>query len=333
MGDTDTQQNASDITSLFETWIKTTKLFWHDFSAEKTNSEKQTSQTVHPGFHEEKIRDEEHKAYRSWESATNNFLLFLQYMTTPENREVIMKSGATFADALMHAATDSFENLTSFHNQLLQVFAKINKHSTYNFDDLDHGSFESFRELYRTEIQKYLQIPKIGLPREYQERISRFVDRSSLFNSHLAELLYLFAIPLEKANRTMQDKINEMIERGELSEDLQEGYKEWVKILEGYYMELLKSSEYTHALNDTIQSLAMYKEAKDDVAAVMLKELQIPTNKEMDEVYKDLYQMKKTVNALRTEVIELKKMLQEKSPAAPVEENLSETYSKKGEAR
>ena len=75
-------------------------------------------------------------------------------------------------------------------------------------------------------------------------------------------------------------------------------YNEWIKILEGNFMQLMKSQEYTNLLNALIRSLAEYKAVKNDVTNIALKELQIPTNKEMDEVYKELYVTKKKVKEL-----------------------------------
>ena len=51
-------------------------------------------------------------------------------------------------------------------------------------------------------------------------------------------------------------------------------------------------------LNNLISSLSEYKEIKNDLTNICLKELQIPTNRDMDEVYKELYLMKKKVAVL-----------------------------------
>jgi hypothetical protein len=75
-------------------------------------------------------------------------------------------------------------------------------------------------------------------------------------------------------------------------------------------MDMLKSKEYTEVLNNTITSLAAYKGVKNSVMDIYLKEMQIPTGREMDEVYKDIYHMKKKIRDLSKQVSDLKKKLE-----------------------
>ena len=212
----------------------------------------------------------------------------------------------TFAEAMAHAAGDSLENFTEFQSQAVRNFAKINEHTkAYNFDDLDHDAFESFRKLYQSELQKYLQIPKIGLPREFHEHLSQLTDKSNIFSSYLLEFIYLFSLPFERTNRVMQKRIQHMLENGTFVEDSKQVYNDWIKSLEGNFMELLKSKEYTNVLDKTITSLAAYKSVKTNVVDVFLKEMQIPTSREMNDIYKELYQMKKKIKDLNLKIEKL----------------------------
>ena len=78
-------------------------------------------------------------------------------------------------------------------------------------------------------------------------------------------------------------------------------------------MEFLKSTEYTRVTNNTIGSLASYKDVKNKLVGVYLKELQVPTNKDMDEVYRDIYQMKKKIKEQAKQIAELQKELKASS--------------------
>jgi polyhydroxyalkanoate synthase subunit PhaE len=314
----DASQQEKDISRLMQSWADSALQFWKSagvgqgkggesggFSFPFTSAE-----TGAEG--EEKFR-----SYRNWETALNNLTSLWQLMAAPQNQEATLKSAGTFAESLLQAAGESLENFTEFQNQLVRSAAKLQEHSTTcNFEDLDHGTFESFRELYRSEIQKYLFIPKLGLPREFHEQLSQLADRSTLFSSHLVELLYLFSVPFEKTNRMLQRQTKVNLEKGEFYTDAKQAYNDWVKVLEGNFMELLKSSEYTGVLNETINALAAYKKVKNDVIEVFTKDLQIPTNKEMDEVYRDLYQMKKTIRELSRKVTGLEAQLTAAQQAA-----------------
>jgi poly[(R)-3-hydroxyalkanoate] polymerase subunit PhaE len=245
---------------------------------------------------------------KNWEESFSNFTSLFKNAASPKHQEWMAKSGMTFLEALTAKAGDSSKNFAELQNQLQNAFTKMGQHmSSCEFDDLEKMDFETFRDLYKSEFQKYFYVPKIGLPREKHEQLSELADKTTVFNSHLLELVYLFSLPFDKTNRAMQDKHKRMAENGEFIEDSKQEYSDWIKILEGHFSELLTSKKYIKVLNNTITSLADYKNVKTNVTNDFLKEMQIPTYKEMDEVYQDLHQMKSTIKMLSKEVQQLKK--------------------------
>ena len=72
----------------------------------------------------------------------------------------------------------------------------------------------------------------------------------------------------------------------------------WIKILEGLYMTLFKSSEYTRAMGKALDSLEEFSAAKQAILVDMLQFLPVPTNKEMDDLCKEVYQLKKRIKTL-----------------------------------
>lgn len=303
-----TPQN-NEIGKFVESWMTMTKNFWRlpgstegeglDSSGLKFGSD--------PVDHAD---DNRYKTYKTWEASVNNSISFFKLMMAPQNRDMLYRSVSAYTEALTHAAGDSLENMLEFQSQAVKSLAKVGSHTkAYTLDDIDHAAFESFRELYRSELQKFLKIPKIGLPREYHEQLSELVDKSVLFFSHLIELIYQFSTPFEKTHRVMQSKIKKMLEGGEMFEDPKQIYNDWIRILEKHFLDMLKSREYTEVLNNTITSLAAYKGVKSSVGDIFLKEMQIPTGREMDEVYKDIYRMKKKINDLCQQMERLQKEL------------------------
>jgi class III poly(R)-hydroxyalkanoic acid synthase PhaE subunit len=303
---TDTTRQDNEMGRLVESWMAMAQNFWQDMGANREEGLGSSGLNFDFTGNGNQGDENKYKTYKTWEASVNNSISFLKLMTAPENQDTLYRSVLTYTEALTQAAGDSLENFTEFQSQVVKSFAKVGEHTkAYNLDDLDHSTFESFRELYRSELQKYLKIPKIGLPREFHERLSELADKSNIFSSYLLELIYQFTTPFEKTNRAMQTKIKGMLEGGEVVEDTRQVYNEWIKVLEGHFMELLKSREYTDVLNNTITSLAAYKGVKNEVTDVFLKEMQIPTGREMDEVYKDIYQMKRKIRELTRQVEKL----------------------------
>lgn len=304
---TDTTLQSNEIGSFVESWMTMAKKFWPEPGKGREEGLGSSGLKFDSGNGDQADGDK-YKTYRTWENSISNSVSFVKLMMAPENQETLYRSFSAYTEALTQSAGDSLENFIEFQSQAVKSLAKVGEHTkAYTLDDLDHKAFESFRELYRSELQKYLKIPKIGLPREYHERFSELIDKSTIFFSHLLELIYQFTTPFEKTNRVMQEKIKKMLEGGQIVEDPKQVYNDWIKILEGHFMDMLKSKEYTHVLNNTITSLAAYKGVKNSVIDVFLKEMQIPTGRDMDEVYKDIYNMKKKIRDLTKQVEKLQK--------------------------
>lgn len=310
---TSSAKQGQEVTDIFDSWVKYTVGFLGDMG---TSPEQMASMTgIKLDFDTQDTEDkgDEHSSFRTWEDGLKNMASILKLMAAPDNQESLAKGLTAYSEVVAHTTGESIENFLEFQSSALKGLAKMGEHTkAYNFDELDHTAFESYREWYVNELQKYLYTPKLGLPRELQEKSSTLIDKTHIFQTHLSELLFLFTLPMAKANRMMQKKFKIMLKDGELPEDSSEAYNQWIRELEEHYMELLKSEEYTKVLNHTITSLVDYRELKTDLMSGVLKEMQIPSNKEMDEVYKDLYQMKKQIRMMGREIERLKKEVAEK---------------------
>lgn len=303
-------QQGQELTDIFDSWVKYTVGFLGDMG---TSPEQMASMTgIKLDFipQDEAEKGDEHSSFRSWEDGLKNMAAVLKLMAAPDNQEALAKGLTAYSEVMAHTTGESIENLLEFQSSALKGLAKMGEHTkAFSIDELDHTAFESYREWYINEFQKYLYTPKIGLPRELHEKSSTLVDKTHIFQTHLAELLFLFTLPLAKANRMMQKKFKAKLKDGEIPEDSSEVYNQWIRELEEHYLELLKSEEYTKVLNHTITSLVDYRELKTDLMSGVLKQMQIPSNKEMDEVYKDLYQMKKQIRMMGREIEKLKNEL------------------------
>ncbi|RJP87099.1 MAG: hypothetical protein C4518_12725 [Desulfobacteraceae bacterium] len=283
-------------------WLELTTGFWEEFSR-ILNETRTEPDTTAPCSSEESPLKDKHRTYQAWKTGLKSLNSFIQMVSRHDNQESVSGSMVTFFELFTQIIGDSSENLLEFQSQLLNSISKIGEHTkAYNFDDMDQRIFESFRHLYENEFKKYLYIPKLGLSRFHLERISLLIDKFNIYHSHLNELIYLFFIPLEKTNRIMQAKIDELMKQKDFIEDSGALYNEWIKMLEGHYMHLLQSAEYIRILNNTIDSLTDYRNSKNEVLCLLLKELPIPTNNEMDDVYKELYMMKKEIKRLTTQL-------------------------------
>lgn len=183
----------------------------------------------------------------------------------------------------------------------------------FGVDSLSENLPRIWGEFYETELQKFYRIPQLGLTRNYQEKTCESLDKFNILQSTLAEFLQVLSVPFARSGIMMQEKLRKMAETGDLPEDPQSYYRIWIKVLEGLYMTLYQTPEYTRILARTVSALSEFKYARDDILEEMLSPLPIPKRKEIDDLEQEVHELK-------MELRELKRNLMppdENTPVAP----------------
>jgi class III poly(R)-hydroxyalkanoic acid synthase PhaE subunit len=153
------------------------------------------------------------------------------------------------------------------------------------------------------DFRKILNVPQLGLNRYYQERFNKAIEKASDFQSALTGFLQLLMIPLEKAHYGVQEEIAKMEKEGKAAiKDSKALYQLWIQKLEDHYMQLLRSDDYMNTLTETLNRLHDFRAARSEFFMDLLQNLPIPTNRDMDELYKDLHILKKRVKELERKV-------------------------------
>jgi gas vesicle protein len=239
------------------------------------------------------------KTDQFFSSAMNMFQLAMSSLLEPDNLDTNFSKSDTISSASIEILKQVTESIMELQKQWIERFVRIGQETkAYSFDDMDKELFTTWKNIYEKEFQKYFQMPTIGLFRYYQERINTAVDKYNLFSEAMGEFLYMLYVPFEKSTQIYQKELENKMSQGEFNNNFKEHYNQWIRILEGHFMSLLKSKEYTEVLNQAIQTYVHFKKAKDDVLIDLLQQVPVPTNKEMDELYKDIYDLKQTVKSL-----------------------------------
>ncbi len=287
------KNEATDMANMMGEWIKNAMTFWENMPQMQP-----FGSAVFPFFTKQQ-QGPAYQAQKSMERGTKIAQALFSMLGEPENLDALFNAADTVPEFVMRLSRQVGEAYFGAQKSFAERAASLGKHEkAYNFKDLDHETFEAFREIYEKEFQKFFHVPQIGLARFYQERVNKTIDKYNLFQSALGEFVYLFYVPMEKSASVLQEKIEEMVNKGEISDNYKDYYSLWVKILEGHYMKLLQSPEYTSVLSKTIDSLVEYRSARDEMMYDLLKNVPIPTNRDMDDLYKEFYQLKKKVRDL-----------------------------------
>jgi len=238
------------------------------------------------------------------EQALQTFLKSFQTISVafsgPESVGGLLKGAGVLPDLFLRIFQSAAESGLNLQKHHLEKMARIGaKTKAYQFDNLDQEMFRNWTEIYEKEFQQYLNIPPLGLNRFYVERLNQTQDSLNIFQTSLSEFLFVLYLPIEKSFVVMQQELAEKAENDELPENPGDYYRIWIKILEGHYMTLFQSSEYAAVLNRTVDAMSEFRSRKELVMGDIFQSLGIPTQKELDELYKDLYMTKKELRAIK----------------------------------
>ena len=236
--------------------------------------------------------------------------LMLAKMGDPESIQATLQGMDTLPEISMSMIQQNVNSYIEMQSRWAEQISKVGERTeAYKFDGIDENVFKIWKETYEKEFQKFFKVPGLGLTRFYQERINRLADETHQFRVALSEFMYMFSVPFEKTAKVMQEKTEEMMEQGDVPGDVKDYYNMYIKFLEGHYMTLLQSPEYVRVMSDTINALVKYKQAKEEVLCDMLNTLPVPTNKEMDELYKEFHILKKRMRAMSIRMDQLEESM------------------------
>jgi class III poly(R)-hydroxyalkanoic acid synthase PhaE subunit len=229
---------------------------------------------------------------------TKMWQTMLGAMSGPEALEHFQKATQITPDIALGFAQTCLQGFTSLQSQVGEWIQKRGAAlSAADIQELDKELIKKWRDVYTNEFSRYLKIPQVGLGRVYQERFLQATDKMNAFQAVLSEFLLMLSKPVEKSLTSLQEKMAEMTEAGPLDEKSKTYYNLWIKLLEGHYMELFKAHEYSAAMSKTLAALNEFVEARQIVVNDLLRQFNIPTHQDLDELAKEIYLLKKRMRA------------------------------------
>ena len=285
----DNEQNK-EVNSLFPSWLKASIDIWSNLAQAIPKTEDDGAKPQ-PGTN--------NRFAEQWQKNLNSMKIFSQVMSEPGSAAATVKAINTLPEIILKMAKSGWEASSQMQQHLLEKAGKIGQRTeAYNFDNLDQEVLKTVTDIYEKELRKYFHIPQLGLTRFYQERFNTLLDKQNLLETTLAEFLSVLSLPIEKSFKVLQENLQKMAQEGNMPKETKEHYAMWVKILEGHYMTLFKSQEYIDELHNTISKLEDYVLAKNDIMQDLLQFFPVPTNKEMDVLYKEFHLLKKRIKEL-----------------------------------
>jgi class III poly(R)-hydroxyalkanoic acid synthase PhaE subunit len=281
--------------ALFSAWMKTATDFWESMMKDRPEPPPSYEAPPPSGEGDEasiRMKEARDSIQKTWQ-------VFSSVTKSPDFLESVSKGVNTLPEIVLKMSRVAFEGFSDLQKQWLDRMGRIGRSTeAYKFEDLDQGPFKAWMEMYEKEFKPFYDFPQLGLTRFYQERMAQAMDQFNRYQASMGEFFNLLYLPMEKSNHVLLEKIAALSEEGNLPENFQDYYRLWLKILEGHYMTLFKSPEFTQTLAETIKATENFMEAKQAVLQDLLQFLPVPTNKDMDDLYRELYLLKKKVKEL-----------------------------------
>lgn len=244
--------------------------------------------------------------FEAWTSGMKSWETLHSAFTMPETMETAFKNIQSSPESVLKMAETGWKSLQG----LMGDWQNMGKNpETLMFPNLYQDALSSWSELYDKEFRKFLRVPQLGLARFHQEKINHSLDTFIRFQNTMSEFLYLLYKPIETSGNELQKEISNLVQNGEPAKEPKEYYGIWLKVLEKKYMVLFKTEGYLQLLGKTMKAMEEYHSARREVIDSLLQTFSIPTTKDMDDVYKDMYILKKRVHQLEKQ---LEKMMSER---------------------
>jgi class III poly(R)-hydroxyalkanoic acid synthase PhaE subunit len=165
------------------------------------------------------------------------------------------------------------------------------------------------RKNYEATLGKILRAPTIGFFRELSERANRTADAYVRFNAALTQYFVPFYQTGLRAGEMVFQRLMEFQGKEVTPETLREFYRIWWTINEDLHFRMFRSEEFTRLLGEVVRAGLLFKKQFDELSDEIIDLTNLPTKKEMDEVYRSMYELKKEVRRHTRAIEDLERRL------------------------
>lgn len=247
------------------------------------------------------------KMYEQWaekysEQIENNYL---SYMPAPFKK--IFDDSLSLLESYRTATTKYWEPWIESESTLNDVFIK-----GMTADPKAYLEYlEVWKDNYEKTFSKFINLPSMGINREFLQRQSDNFDKFIKFSILVHETTsHINKIGQETMNKVVENYFKSMEEGGEVK-SFEEFYNLWAKEIGDALDKLYFSDEFTELTGQTLKAMTELKIESDKLWEEYLSYYPIPKNSDMNSLYKTVNDLKREVRSLRKEINTLNSSINE----------------------
>jgi class III poly(R)-hydroxyalkanoic acid synthase PhaE subunit len=149
---------------------------------------------------------------------------------------------------------------------------------------------------------KIMSVPSLGKDREKMDLFSKYTKALTTFSSRHQEYYQLMQTTGYEGNQEVIKALAEKVEAGEKFEKFDDFFALWISTNEKVFYKLFQSKEFNQRRNAMTDAGFKARKLYNQIIEGQLADLPIARRSEMDEVYKIIYDLRKQVKSLQTQI-------------------------------
>jgi len=148
---------------------------------------------------------------------------------------------------------------------------------------------------YQQSFGKLFKAPTMGLTRESMEKFNASIDAYMQYLTTINKFsVVMYSAGFEAMEKLLQ-RYARMLEEGQAPISFQEFYRLWWQTNDETLMDIFKTDSFSELLGKVVNAGARYKKCYDNLTTeILTNTLPIPTNKEMDSIFKATQELKRS---------------------------------------
>lgn len=154
--------------------------------------------------------------------------------------------------------------------------------------------YSNFTKIYEETVGKVLKVPTVGPAREAFEKYLKSIDASIKFYGAALDFYFKLQKPwMESLEETAQKARKILAENPEDLDTFKETYDLLIKTYEERFQEHFQTEMFGKTLENMLTRSLEFQQSYEQMSEEFLKYTPITTKSDMDDIYKELYNIKK----------------------------------------
>jgi class III poly(R)-hydroxyalkanoic acid synthase PhaE subunit len=171
-------------------------------------------------------------------------------------------------------------------------------------------SFGIWQKTVLDTVGRLINLPALGMSRQYEERLKSALDAYLQFQAILPVYYSTFQTASRRASERLFQESRDLA-ADTSPEGFRKFYRRWVKIHEDTYFELFRKPEFAELMNKVVDRGLTLRQRINELSKQQLQVLNVPTQEEMDHVYRSLYEHRSKIKELERRILELEAVTSE----------------------